>query len=103
MIILFLPGYFCRYFASSSKDCDIRIWDSVLCNTILTISGHTKSVTVIKWGGSGLIYSASQDRTVKVWRAKDGILCRTLEGHAHWVNYFIISVNILSMLIFEIK
>lgn len=32
------------------------------------------------------MYSASQDRTVKVWRASDGVLCRTLEGHAHWVN-----------------
>jgi len=76
----------CRLFASSSKDNDIRIWDSVLCHTVLTIAGHTKSVTMVKWGGTGLIYSASQDRTVKVWRAKDGVLCRTLEGHAHWVN-----------------
>ncbi|KAF7269392.1 notchless protein homolog 1 [Rhynchophorus ferrugineus] len=83
----------CRYFASSSKDCDIRIWDSVLCHTILTISGHTKSVTVVKWGGTGLIYSASQDRTVKVWRAKDGVLCRTLEGHAHWVNTLALSTD----------
>lgn len=33
-----------------------------------------------------MLYTASQDRTVKVWRASDGILCRTLEGHAHWVN-----------------
>lgn len=75
-----------RLLASSSKDGDVRIWDTVLCNTVLTISGHLKSVTVVKWGGSGLIYTASQDRTVKVWRAKDGVLCRTLEGHAHWVN-----------------
>lgn len=83
----------CRLFASSSKDCDIRIWDSILCQTILTISGHTKSVTQIKWGGTGLIYSASQDRTVKVWRAKDGVLCRTLEGHAHWVNTLALSTD----------
>lgn len=76
----------CRLLASSSKDGDVRIWDTVLCNCIMVISGHLRSVTVVKWGGSGLIYTASQDRTVKVWRAKDGILCRTLEGHAHWVN-----------------
>lgn len=76
----------CRLLASSSKDGDVRIWDTVLCTSVLTISGHTKSVTVVKWGGSGLIYTASQDRTVKVWRAADGVLCRTLEGHAHWVN-----------------
>ncbi|CAG9772384.1 unnamed protein product [Ceutorhynchus assimilis] len=76
----------CRLFASASKDTDIKIWDSVLCQCVLTIAGHMKSVTMIKWGGQGLIYSASQDRTVKVWRASDGILCRTLEGHGHWVN-----------------
>lgn len=40
----------------------------------------------VKWGATGLIYSASQDRTVKIWRAADGALCRTCEGHAHWVN-----------------
>lgn len=75
-----------RHLASSSKDGDVRIWDTVVCNTVLIISGHLKSVTVVKWGGSGLLYTASQDRTVKVWRAEDGVLCRTLEGHAHWVN-----------------
>lgn len=72
--------------ASSSKDGDVRIWDTILCNTVRTIAGHTKSVSVVKWGGADLLYTASQDRTIKVWRASDGILCRTLEGHAHWVN-----------------
>lgn len=78
--------FFLRLLASSSKDGDVRIWDTTLCQTVKIISGHTKSVTVVKWGGTGLLYTASQDRTVKVWRASDGILCRTLEGHAHWVN-----------------
>lgn len=75
-----------RFLASSSKDGDVRIWDMVLGGTIRTIAGHTKSISVVKWGGSGLLYTASQDRTVKVWRAADGVLCRTLEGHGHWVN-----------------
>ncbi|PIO57630.1 WD domain, G-beta repeat protein, partial [Teladorsagia circumcincta] len=47
---------------------------------------HTACVTSIRWGGEGLIYSGSQDRTVKVWRASDGIICRNLTGHAHWIN-----------------
>lgn len=85
--------YFFRLLASSSKDGDVRIWDTVLSKTVLTISGHTKCVTVVKWGGNGLIYTSSQDRTVKVWRAIDGILCRTLEGHAHWVNTLALSTD----------
>jgi ribosome assembly protein 4 len=79
--------------ASSSKDCDVRIWDTVLGITVRTLAGHTKSVTVVKWGGEGLIYSASQDRTIKVWRASDGILCRTLEGHGHWINTLTLSTD----------
>lgn len=35
------------------------------------LSGHLQSVPCIRWGGEGLIYSASQDRTIKVWRDED--------------------------------
>ncbi|XP_072446080.1 notchless protein homolog 1 [Chiloscyllium punctatum] len=83
----------CRYLASASKDCSIRIWDTMLglCDKILT--GHTQSVTCVKWGGDGLIFSSSQDRTIKVWRAQDGVMCRTLQGHAHWVNTMALSTD----------
>ncbi|KAL1140972.1 hypothetical protein AAG570_000898 [Ranatra chinensis] len=76
----------CRYFASSSKDGDVRIWDSSLGRCLRALSSHTQSVTALQWGGSNLLYSSSQDRTIKVWRPHDGVLCRTLQGHAHWVN-----------------
>lgn len=79
--------------ASASKDSTIRIWDTVLSQTLLVLSGHTQSVTCIKWGGTGLIYSSSQDRTVRVWRADDGVMCRSLEGHAHWVNTLALSTD----------
>jgi ribosome assembly protein 4 len=48
------------------------------------LSGHTKGVTCVKWGGNGLIYTSAQDTTIKVWRASDGAPCRTLSvsvGH----------------------
>ncbi|CAH0715449.1 unnamed protein product, partial [Brenthis ino] len=83
----------CRKLASSSKDGDVRIWDTITCHTILSLTGHSKAVTCVKWGGMGLIYTSSQDRTIKVWRADDGILCRTLEGHAHWVNTLALSTD----------
>jgi WD40 repeat protein len=56
---------------SGSKDGDIRIWDVVLGQTLFTLAGHSKAVTCVKWGGSGLVYTGSQDCTVKVWRADD--------------------------------
>ena len=31
--------------------------------------GHADSIECVKWGGEGLIYTASRDRTVKVWAA----------------------------------
>lgn len=55
------------------------------------------NVTALKWGGigdkEGLIYSASQDRTIKVWRPSDGVLCRTLQGHGHWVNVLALNTD----------
>ena len=28
-----------------------------------------------------------------MWRSEDGILCRTLHGHAHWVNTLALSTD----------
>lgn len=68
----------CRYFVSASKDYDLRIWDTKLGQTTRVLAGHTKSVTCVKWGGRGLIYSGSQDRTIRVWRAEDVKLIKQL-------------------------
>lgn len=76
----------CRRIASAGKDNVARIWDTVLCRCLLTLAGHTQTVTCVKWGGAGLIFTSSQDRSVKMWRADDGVMCRTFAGHAHWVN-----------------
>ncbi|CDH50367.1 notchless protein homolog [Lichtheimia corymbifera JMRC:FSU:9682] len=71
--------------ASSSKDHTVRVWDTVLRRMVMSISGHTAAVTCVKWGGEGLIYTASQDKTIKVWNSS-GMLVKTLQGHGHWVN-----------------
>lgn len=83
----------CRRLVSASKDGTVRIWDVILSQAVLTLSAHTMSVTRVKWGGTGLIYTASQDRTVKVWRDSDGVLCRVLDKHAHWVNTLALSTD----------
>ena len=54
------------------------MWDTVLYKTLFVLSGHLQSVPCIRWGGEGLIYSASQDRTIKVWRDEDVSVLVTL-------------------------
>jgi len=58
---------------------------------IFSLSGHTKAVTCVRWGGEGRIYSASRDRTIKVWDETNGHLLRTLSSHGHWVNTMALS------------
>jgi len=87
----------CSRIATGSKDGTIRIWDLVHRQCLSVLSGHTGGITCVKWGGEGLLYSASQDRTIKVWSIDSstghGKLVRTLEGHAHWVNHLSLSTD----------
>ncbi|KAF2550194.1 hypothetical protein F2Q68_00037069 [Brassica cretica] len=59
--------YPCRRFVTSSKDEDARIWDITLKKSVTCLSGHTRGVTCVKWGGDGIIYTGSQDCTIKIW------------------------------------
>ena len=72
--------------ASGSKDGIVKIWNIKNRQCLYSLSSHTAAIRDLKWGGVGLIYTASQDRTIKVWEASSGKLIRNLEGHAHWVN-----------------
>lgn len=60
--------------ASSSKDGTVRVWLTNTRRCEYTLGGHTASVNVVRWGGGGLngkgvLYTASSDRTVRVWDA----------------------------------
>lgn len=79
--------------ASSSKDCTTRIWDTVSQTCLKIFSCHTASVTKVLWGGEGIVYTASQDRTIKCWDVKNGTLVNDLKGHAHWVNTLALSTD----------
>lgn len=81
----------CIRMASSSKDNTVRLWNISTGRMLAVISGHSDSVECVKWGGTGLIYTCSRDRTIMVW-AVDGHgpskpkIVRTLSGHAHRIN-----------------
>ncbi|KAI1821254.1 soluble quino protein glucose/sorbosone dehydrogenase [Xylaria intraflava] len=79
-------------FASASKDATIRIY-MISGVTHHVLSGHKSAVTMVRWGGLDHIYSASQDRQIKVWNASDGTLRHSLNSHAHWVNHIALSTD----------
>mmetsp|Transcript_40581 Transcript_40581/g.95305 ORF Transcript_40581/g.95305 Transcript_40581/m.95305 type:complete len:479 (+) Transcript_40581:44-1480(+) len=88
-----LPDGQCRRLVTASKDGTLRVWDAPTSRTLFVLSGHTSSVTSVRWSGQGLVMSGSEDRTIKVWDPVKGILCRSLEGHAHWVNHVALSTD----------
>lgn len=84
----------CQRLATASKDGLVRVWNVKTGKSVMSLAGHTQSVECVKWGGEGLLYTASRDRTVKVWAAVGrGKLVRTLTGHAHRVNSLALSTD----------
>ena len=69
----------------------------LLCpKQVCSISGHTDSVECVRWGGSGLLYTCSRDRTIRVWVLEGGIrpkVVRVLSGHGHRVNSLALSCD----------
>ncbi|KAF9506811.1 hypothetical protein BS47DRAFT_1378048 [Hydnum rufescens UP504] len=77
--------------ASSSKDNTVRVWSTVTRLSEFVLGGHTASVNIVRWGGggpgkNGVLYTASSDRSVRVWDADNGKVVYILKDHAHWVT-----------------
>ena len=87
----------CERIVTASKDGLAKIWNVRTERCEATMAGHADSVEAVRWGGEGLIYTASRDRLIKVWAGdgpttKDvGKLVRTLKGHAHRINTLALS------------
>ena len=77
--------------ASSSKDATVRIWDAISGRADLTLTRHSATVSCVKWGGTGNVYTSSHDRTVMIFNGTNGSLLRTITSHAHWVNHLALS------------
>ena len=70
-----------------------KIWSNRTRKAEYSLTGHKGCVKMIKWGGEGYIYSASEDRTIRMWDTKNGTCIKILQGHAHWVNYIALSTE----------
>ncbi|KAI0796167.1 WD-repeat protein [Abortiporus biennis] len=86
--------------ASSSKDGTVRVWSVLTRRCEYALGGHTASVNVVRWGGGGLdgkgvLYTASSDRTIRVWDSNGGRLLHTLKDHAHWVTTLTLNTDFI--------
>ena len=59
-----------RRFVSGSQDRSLRVWDAVTLQCQFSMSSHSLAVSCVRWGGDGLLYSASKDATINVWDSK---------------------------------
>lgn len=57
----------CSRIASAGKDKTVKVWDIPRKCLVYTFTTHTASVTKVLWGGEGYIYTASQDKMIKIW------------------------------------
>ncbi|CAI8052658.1 Notchless protein homolog 1 [Geodia barretti] len=83
----------CRLLASASKDATVRIWDVVLCKAVMVLSGHTQSVTGIKWVGRD-----SSTRLHKIGPSKCGgqkmdVCLSQSPSHGHCPNTWLSSTT----------
>lgn len=79
--------------ASASKDATVRVWVVNTGRTEHVLSGHKSSVSCVRWGGTGLIYTGSHDKTIRIWNSETGVLVHALSAHAHWVNHLALSTD----------
>ncbi|GKT34567.1 Notchless protein homolog 1 [Aduncisulcus paluster] len=82
----------CTRCVTCSKDGTAIIWNVDTGVRVATLGGHTASITCVKWGGNGVVYTGSQDRTIKLWdttrltSSGSVTMLASLKGHGHWVN-----------------
>ncbi|KAM3221220.1 hypothetical protein P3L10_020488 [Capsicum annuum] len=79
----------CRRFVSASKDGDARIWDVTTRKCLICLTDHTLAITCVKWGGDGVIYTGSQDCTIKVWETTQRKLIRELKRNLCLYSNFV--------------
>ncbi|SPQ18463.1 ccdd4571-0151-4a36-b04b-ff79eefb099c [Thermothielavioides terrestris] len=77
--------------ASASKDGTCRIWIVNSGRTEHVLSGHKGSVSCVRWGGTGMIYTGSHDKSIRVWDAVKGTLMHSFTAHGHWINHIALS------------
>ncbi|KAG2316728.1 hypothetical protein Bca4012_067573 [Brassica carinata] len=63
-----------------------------LVDPALTLQGHTKTVSYVRFLDGGTVVTAGTDGCLKLWSVEDGRVIRTYEGHVNNRNFVGLSV-----------
>jgi len=55
---------------SSRTNSTLKVWNADTATLLRTLSGHSSSVTCVRWTGNNFLVSSSQDKTMKVCAAR---------------------------------
>ncbi|KAI5953182.1 LIS1 [Candida jiufengensis] len=73
--------------ASCSSDLVIKLYDAKTFQHLRTLKGHEHTISSLKFSqNSNYLYSASRDKTVKIWNVIDGTCIKSFIGHSEWVR-----------------
>ncbi|KAL7899344.1 vegetative incompatibility protein HET-E-1, partial [Trichoderma sp. TUCIM 5745] len=64
----------------------IEIWDMATYECIMTLKGHSDTISAISFAPNGKLVSASGDNTLKLWDIATGSCTETLEGYGSRVS-----------------
>lgn len=71
-----------NFVASGSEDCQVYIWHIKREKAIATLEGHTRTVNCVHWNPAvpGMLASASDDDSVRIWAPESALSNRNIEG-----------------------
>lgn len=75
-----------QYFATSSEDQTIKIWEFATGNRLNLIAPGNGAVQAIAWSQTGILASGGNDFIVRLWHPHTGECLQVLEGHRDAVN-----------------
>ena len=72
-------------FISTGKDGFLKMWNATTGKIIISTLAHEQSINKTIWSGENIIYTCSEDQTVKIFDENLSHI-KTLHGHSHWIN-----------------
>jgi WD40 repeat protein len=82
-----------RTLAASGLSGGIKLWEVLTGRELPALSGHAETVNAIAFNASGVLASASNDRTIKLWDTAARRELRTLTGHGGEVHALAFSAD----------